>query len=132
MKTKKCCKCGQIKDVNEFYNDKRNSDKLYSWCKQCFKNNCLEIKKEVIAYYGGKCVCCGETELDFLALDHINNDGAEHKKKLKSEGKTYTGFILAKQMGYPKTFQLLCFNCNWSKRIHGKCIHQIIREKVVS
>lgn len=37
------------------------------------------LKLEVLAGYGGKCICCGETHPAFLTVDHINNDGAEHR-----------------------------------------------------
>jgi len=42
------------------------------------------IQLEAIAYYGGKCYCCGETIATFLALDHINGGGNKHHKELKS------------------------------------------------
>lgn len=38
------------------------------------------VKLKCIQEYGGKCVCCGETNIGFLTLDHINNNGAEHRK----------------------------------------------------
>src|SRR5882672_7469248 len=35
----------------------------------------LRYKKQVIDHYGGKCECCNESELVFLALDHIHGGG---------------------------------------------------------
>jgi len=40
----------------------------------------LRIKREVIGHYGGKCACCGENCVDFLVLDHKNDDGNAHRK----------------------------------------------------
>jgi hypothetical protein len=90
-----------------------------------------DIKIEIINRYGGKCNCCGINVLDFLAIDHINNDGAKHRKALnnKNKGSGYHFYRWLKQNNFPSGFQVLCHNCNWSKHInHGKCIHQIERE----
>jgi len=34
---KKCYKCGEEKDISEFYNDQQRSDGKSSRCKQCEK-----------------------------------------------------------------------------------------------
>src|SRR5262252_4538483 len=39
---------------------------------------------EMIAAYGGECACCGETEPVFLTLDHVNGDGAAHRRSMNS------------------------------------------------
>ena len=36
-----------------------------------------KLRALVIEHYGDRCSCCGESEIKFLAIDHINNDGAE-------------------------------------------------------
>src|ERR1700759_3250988 len=46
------------------------------------RNRALRI--ECIKEYGGKCVCCNESISEFLTIDHINNDGTEHRKSLTS------------------------------------------------
>lgn len=72
---------------------------------------------EAIAAYGGKCNCCGEDKRYFLCLDHINNDGAEHRKGLGS-----TIALWAKRNNYPSSLQILCYNCNNAKaRNEGVC-----------
>jgi hypothetical protein len=86
----------------------------------------LLIKEKVINGYGGKCKCCGETLLDFLTIDHINNDGAIHRKEFGRAGKIHRWII---SNNFPEEFQVLCFNCNYSKFLNnGKCIHQIYKE----
>jgi len=77
------------------------------------------LREEVLRNYGGKCVCCGETEIKFLALDHRNNDGSKHRKEIK-QNKIYKW---AKQNGYPDILQILCHNCNLAKAFYGKCPH---------
>ncbi len=69
-----------------------------------------------------RCVCCGEVELEFLCLDHINNDGNVHRKLYGSGNVFY--FWLRKNK-YPNVgVQVLCMNCNASKRNGGSCVHQ--------
>lgn len=142
---KKCSRCKQIKSVTNFNKNKRFKDGLNSFCRQCLKkyNSTIsevmhkysrkfhyKLKAEAINHYGGRCACCGETELDFLTLDHINDDGALQRKQLRDAGKTYHAIGSVKMLGYPKIFQVLCANCNLSKRINkGKCIHQIKKLK---
>ncbi len=79
-----------------------------------------KIKDEVFAAYGGyKCACCGETHKEFLQIDHVNNDGAEHRRKIGGSGRLY-GWL--KKHGFPQEgFQVLCLNCNWAKRLYGYC-----------
>ncbi len=97
-------------------------------CKECTakrKQKDLLIKRQVLDAYGNKCICCDETEIDFLAIDHINNDGYKSKRN----GRTIGGISFYRQIikeGFPSNLQILCHNCNWSKHINnGKCIHQI-------
>lgn len=33
------------------------------------------LRAEVLTAYGGMCVCCGETSLQFLTIDHVFGDG---------------------------------------------------------
>lgn len=75
------------------------------------------------AYGGCVCVCCGVTEIAFLSLDHINNDGNVHRKAIgKSSG---TGFYTwLKVRGWPPGLQVLCMNCQFGKRICGTCPHK--------
>lgn len=77
-------------------------------------------RARVIEHYGGFCVCCGENTKEFLAIDHINNDGARHRK--------YTTRNIATWIiknNFPKKFQLLCHNCNFAKGIYKICPHKI-------
>jgi len=82
------------------------------------------IRLEVLAHYGGKCACCGESEPDFLQFDHINNDGAAHSREVKDP---HIANWLRKN-GYPDTFQILCSNCNFAKGQYGICPHQRHKE----
>lgn len=79
-------------------------------------------KVEVFARYGGAfCVCCGEDTIAFLSLDHINGDGAKHRRDVK----THNMYAWLRNNDYPVGFQVLCHNCNHGKHINkGTCPHQ--------
>ena len=82
-----------------------------------------KLKQEVFIAYGGLvCACCGEKEEDFLTLDHINNDGAAHRKELGSNTRVLQ---VLRQKGFPAGYQVLCSNCNMSKGKRGRCIHNV-------
>ena len=81
-------------------------------------------KKKMIVYnhYSNndiKCKCCGEKDEVFLSLDHIYNNGAHHRSKCKV---TYHWII---KNNFPPIFQVLCMNCNWSRRFGNTCPHEI-------
>lgn len=72
----------------------------------------------VINYYGGKCVCCGESIYEFLEIDHIDCGGTKQRIKLKRRGTAIVEWII--HNGYPNYFQILCANCNRAKNNSGK------------
>jgi hypothetical protein len=78
-----------------------------------YSNEWREQKRnEFIKAAGGKCVECGVDDPIVLDFDHINDDGAEHRKQTK---RTNVVNILVKTGFDPDKFQLLCKNCNWKK-----------------
>jgi hypothetical protein len=77
-------------------------------------------KMIVLSHYGTKCACCGESEIMFLTIDHVNNDGAKHRKEMGSGSKTYKWLI---DNNFPEGFQTLCYNCNCGRR-HDVCPHK--------
>lgn len=74
-------------------------------------------KDASIAHYGGKCRC-GESRLEFLVIDHISDDGAEHRRQLAN--KVAYIHVWLKNNGYPSGFQVLCGNCNFKKEIERR------------
>lgn len=77
------------------------------------------FRHAALEHYGGRCACCGETNPSFLAIDHINNDGAAHRRIVGSEVARWL-----RKAGYPAGFQVLCHNCNMAKQFYGSCPHQ--------
>lgn len=51
METKKCPKCGQIKDIGEFYRNKSRRDGFSVYCKECILNDSHEYyeKNKIVA-----------------------------------------------------------------------------------
>ncbi len=81
------------------------------------------VKHAVVFGYGGKCNCCGETNLVFLEIDHVNNDAKERvaKGEPRRGGNLYK-WLLRHEL--PEGFQVLCRNCNWGKWLCGQCPHK--------
>lgn len=97
----------------------------------------VKRKLECLTHYSKdgipQCACCGEKEIVFLQLDHINDDGAEHRRQVTKElGYFPTGTGMAnwlKKNDWPPIMQVLCANCNWGKRLgkNGACPHEAAR-----
>lgn len=76
-------------------------------------------KLKFIEAYGGKCACCGETEIMFLTADHINRDG--NKDRIRDKYRRY--------VQNPRTdIRILCFNCNCGRELNnGICPHDKLK-----
>jgi len=136
-----CDKCRKAKNKRSSRNRKerikrglcscgRKPNEGYKRCVVCIKGmKQLRIKNrdKVFEAYGGPiCNCCGETELLFLTIDHINNDGATHRKELG--GRNFGGSRMHKWLidnDFPPGFQILCANCQLGKHLNGGiCPHK--------
>ena len=84
-----------------------------------------EMKQAIMEAYGGKCECCGENQLIYLSVDHINCDGAEHRRELKKSGTKFYEWLVAND--YPTGFRVLCMNCNTALGMYGYCPHHHAR-----
>ena len=83
-----------------------------------------------------KCANCGIDVYSVLCLDHINNDGADHKRRLNKNGKKLLGtsdlYRDIIKNNFPDNFQVLCFNCNYHKEFMRRCdVVDKKREKLV-
>jgi len=112
-KQKNLCQCGRRASLG-----RSRCDRCIEATKKCYRR----LKCEIYAAYGGSiCACCRETEPAFLTIDHINNDGAEHRRQV---GMGWYFLRWLKTNNYPPGFQILCHNCQWGKRTYGMCPHQ--------
>jgi len=90
-------------------------------CRDRRREYCRELRHVAITTYGGyRCACpgCAVTEPQFLQIDHINNDGAAHRREAG-----HHLYAWLKAHGYPPGFQVLCANCNFAKGHYGQCPH---------
>lgn len=84
--------------------------KAYNW----------KLKLQVLEAYGNTCMCCGETTIEFLTIDHVNGGGNAYRKSIG--GNLY---IWLRKNKFPKEgFQILCMNCNFAKGHFGYCPHK--------
>jgi|SRR5271157_986637 len=124
-----CKVCVNLLRSSQDVKDKRNEESrsFYAKTSSVYRKQTRErmaaLKLEVLTYYSPDHIlgCCWEscavTDLDMLSLDHINNDGAEHRRKV---GKNKTGekmYRLVKQEGFPESFQTLCMNHQTKKKL---------------
>ncbi len=99
-----------------------NEEKVKGYFRKSRKKCRKELKDKVINAYGGKCVCCNESNKEFLTIDHINGNGKEHRKQFTNTTQIYREL---ERLGWPKdNYRLLCMNCNWSRGLHGYCPHE--------
>lgn len=150
---KVCSKCGESKELTCFQARKgryRKPGDLFAECKACtaarrrlryatdaafaerhsnnVKNSYSRTRSEAITRYGSRCACCGEDNELFLTFDHIENDGAEHRRAIGDGGKYLLCWI--KKNHYPDCIQLLCYNCNCAKGFYGVCPHKSNRKRL--
>ena len=101
------------------------------------RNLAMRLRGEVMSHYGGKCACCGEGQIQFLTLDHVNNDGSAHRRRMSGgKRRDFGGWRLYRWLrvhGYPKEveLQILCWNCNEAKRFYQVCPHQTPTDLVI-
>ncbi len=89
-------------------------------------------KDAILDHYGRFCACCGEDEPVFLSLDHINGDGAAHRRETRKRSGASMYALLIRE-GFPPGFQVLCFNCNFAKRTGNACPHaEIVKTRLTS
>ena len=110
-----CCSCGRKARPGKWS------------CFRCFRKMTpvyKRYKEDVVAAYGGKCACCGVSEISFLCVDHIKRDGSKERKRLGTSGAGPAFYRRLKKLGYPKRYQVLCMNCNFSRHLLGECAHR--------
>lgn len=133
------------RNQNEEWKKKRNKY-TRDWRKKnrekariCAKKSYNKIRLEILTYYSSKkypvCKCCGERGIDFLCIDHTKGNGAAHRREIGMAqgvgiqkhkvniGGNGLGYWLKKN-GFPRGFQVLCYNCNMGKKANKYCPHE--------
>ena len=68
------------------------------------------LKQRIFDHYGHECAYCRSTEN--LEIDHVNGDGAEHRRQVGHGNNFYRSIV---KDGFPNTYQTLCSKCNRAK-----------------
>ena len=150
--SKRCTACGEVKTVSAFSrvkNSRAGSDKTYpaAYCRSCVakkrkawrqregerylkyaRDRRRKSRIAVLRHYGEgslACACCGEATYEFLALDHIAGNGAEHRRQHPMIGHQLAQWL--KTHGFPDGFRVLCHNCNMARGLHKVCPHEMAR-----
>ena len=84
------------------------------------RNTMIRLRQTVFTHYGVSCVCCNISTIEFLSLDHIDGNGARHRK-IVGHGKTFYRWAVK---NLPIDLQVLCFNCNCAKSTDLCCPHK--------
>jgi hypothetical protein len=121
MPTAICRICNEEKDFSAF-NIVNGRVRKYI-CYPCRgKRERAQFKLGMLEAFGWKCECCGETNPQFLTLDHKNPGEGEKSTGLK----THQLYAIAKADEWNRSkYQLLCFNCNCAKGHFGECPHKL-------
>ena len=112
--TKICSKCGILKDICEFPIRSDLPGRRLGFCKSCrneYRRTAYRIvRTQLISLYGGKCVCCGISQEQFLTIDHIQGAGGKHRK---SAGGALSMYLSILREGHNlEKYRVLCWNCN--------------------
>lgn len=86
-------------------------------------------KERLFSMYGTHCVCCGESDKEFLTFDHKNGTGKAHRAKFRKEdhkATTNPAYAIYRDLleNFNENIQILCFNCNYAKKHFPQCPHE--------
>ena len=110
---KRCHECGLMFSLDCFYSTSKRYSSFDNYCKGCrivyAKESRIRLKLRVFSDLGGECACCGETEVEFLTVHHVEKDGKPHRAKIGDAG-IYLDIL---RQGCPKDkYEVLCSNCH--------------------
>ena len=132
---KNCTTCKIDKPIGQFYRHARYKDGRKSQCKDCQRKSDKtglerrarwgkKCRMRALEHYGGsppRCHCCGEHRIEFMEIDHLNDNGAQHRRELNRPGGIDEWLAIN---GLPDGYCVLCSNCNISFGRHGYCPHE--------
>lgn len=149
METKlKCSACKEFLSTSDFTSDRSTKRGFQYTCKACvlkhrrkpetrakvalWERNHREDQRrarrtrriEAIQKLGGKCECCGESQIEFLAFDHINGLRGRGRKRDGNDVADALALRIRKEASPEKEFRVLCHNCNSAHGFYGYCPHK--------
>ena len=124
---KTCKYCGKEFEINLAHLTRGINSKAYC-SKECIfkkrKEERQSRKALILQHYGKTCACCGEDRLEFLTLDHVNNDGKKHREELGGSSGAIYNWIIKNNFPQEPKLQVLCWNCQEAKAHYGYCPHK--------
>lgn len=133
-----CSRCKRMLTIESFSRNERGKDGRAYYCKRCMRGYLDErrddqrnysraynrrLRQEALDRYGRWCRCCGEAHEEFLAIDHVEGNGNNHRRQIGSTG-GMNMYLWLKRNGYPAGFRTLCHNCNLAIGFYGYCPHR--------
>lgn len=116
--------CDSIREKRRIWNKEwiQNNRDRYRVAKYRYR---LKVKMRAMALYADpvRCQHCGFDKIDALCLDHVENNGAAHRKEInvKHRGCSPTAgtriYEYIQKNGKVEGLQVLCANCNLMKQI---------------
>ena len=89
--------------------------------KEKAKEKQKRLKLEVLRHYSPDLKCrCGFSDVRALSIDHIKGNGFKHRKEIGN----VNFYQWIKKNNFPKGFQVLCFNCQWIKRVENNEVNR--------
>jgi hypothetical protein len=133
-----CWVCKQLLPLSSYSPKKGSATERHYVCKACCNSRAkawyarnrergkaarlawaTALRSRAIEAIGGWiCACCGENRRSMIDVDHIHGGGGKHRRERGNLG--YYHDIIAD----PSKYQVLCCNCNHSKRRLGECEHK--------
>lgn len=118
----------------------RNRDR-YNEAKSEYR---FKLKLAAISHYSNGLMCCAscgyDDDVDALTLDHIDDNGADHRRELGCSSRGgqagTTMYERLKALGWLPGLQVLCANCNTIKAVvlrRGRSaaeMHEIVKDKI--
>jgi hypothetical protein len=106
---------------------KNHLERYRELARKSARNQRIKIKSKLFALLGNKCsnsnclVPNGCTDIRCLQIDHIHGNGKQKKRSSNGHdsGSSYYRGILMEIKSGSKDYQLLCANCNWTKRFEN-------------
>ena len=137
---RRCARCGLFRPVTEFHKQKNRKFGIHPYCKECRhklehrqraeyqKRRIRELRLKAYQIVSGsetpRCAmseiwhCCGDPQNGlWLSLDHINDDGAAHRREIGATSSlSFYRWVIKHPSLARKKLQVLCMNAQTMKK----------------